>query len=609
MDIHIGNGLYVKASKFGFKPQYPQGFRGLLFKRGHNVKSWKARYFVLEEKSLKYFADSNCKEKDLKGTWILDTNSIVALPTNSIDGKSYLIDLKARRAGGEVDSLLLSAAIDTDRQLWLHALEEAIQDGVIEIVQPDVWHSMFKVEIVLHVQHGSDVIIHDGDQVLEPQQLISAPTVTFPRHGLQHGVSAYCLVAVDIDSPSRDSSSRHSRVVWLQANISPTKSGEEFLPFELKNAQFISSGIHRIFYVLLEQSRLLSFSSPECQLERESLSISDLARQLQLIRPVGIDGCYVNFVNSHDSQESQSPSPDAKSSRDCSSPLGPDTLDTLLEIPAEGLFRDTSSASEASSKNSAVRRENRRVSFLSSSSITTSGSPGTANDGTPPHKIKTIVSALKGSNSPSKKGHGGRRKSVSFKLDEEPLYLASEASFPEAVALDLIANRYGDDNDPPDYDLGSSVNRAITYSSLPPSGVNSFKPPKSLQQQQQQQPSLELPKPPNMEDGLTGSLLSPPSSSSSTLRKASNSGLDQSEKSASKENSSSNANGKNTRSISRNGSLNTSLSAILGNGGTFVEQLASIAHDTQLVCEFFRVSNKNIFNGGKWSFCNFKTVH
>jgi len=40
-----------------------------------------------------------------------------------------------------------------------------------------------------------------------------------------------------------------------------------------------------------------------------------------------------------------------------------------------------------------------------------------------------------------------------------------------------------------------------------------------------------------------------------------------------------------------------SLSAILGNGATFAEQLASIAHDAQLVCEFFRVNNKNIFNG------------
>lgn len=588
MDIHIGNGLYVKAAKFGFKPQYPGGFQGLLFKRGHNVKRWKARYFVLTGKSLKYFIDSNCKEKDLRGAYILDNNSSLSLPSGSIDGKKYLIDLKARRASDEADSLLLSASTDTDRQLWLHALQEAIHDGVVVTVQPDIWHTMFKIEIALHVQHGQDIVLNDGNQVFEPNQLSSAPTITFPRHGLRHDLISYCLVIVDVDTPSRDCPSRHSRIVWLQANIVASNAGrEEILPFELKSGSTLLNGIHRVFYVLFEQSNHLALSSHQYQLlDREGLSIPELAQRLQLSRPIGIDGCYVDFGNDTAPQLS---SPNRISHPECNSPIGPDTLDSLLEIPAEGLFRDVSSTSEASSKNNSVPRENRRVSFISSSSMTT-GSPGTVNDGTPPLKVKGIVSALKGSSNSLKKR--GRRKSVSFKLDEPPLYVASEASFPEAVALDLIANGYGDDNDPPDYDLGSSTNRVITYSSPPPSSVDNFTPPKIRHHHEQL--SLELQKPSTTIDE-TGNRSSPQSSSTFSPQKTSSIGLE----SVRYENCPNNNKGENGKNVRGIGSLNTSMSAILGKGGSFVEQLATIAHDPQLVCEFFRVSNKNIFSGGK----------
>ncbi|KAK3084808.1 hypothetical protein FSP39_019379 [Pinctada imbricata] len=97
--------------------------KGMLFKRGHQVKNWKERWMVLKPDGLRYFTGEN--EKDLKGCIQLHTACTVEVVTEKASGnKPNRFILSTNMKPYE-----MSAADIKTRNDWIKALQLAIDNA------------------------------------------------------------------------------------------------------------------------------------------------------------------------------------------------------------------------------------------------------------------------------------------------------------------------------------------------------------------------------------------------------------------------------------------------------------------------------------------------
>ena len=186
--ISIGNKLYVHAEPFGCRSRFASGHSGTLMKRGHVVKNWKRRFFVLKNQELKYYTDESLSS--LKGEYILSRTSVILEQEGDIDGHHYLLVLQASHnqqhsvdakgssgssngkgqkhhsngnnasntstgaTHSQADSLILSAGSELERREWMEAIYTAVHGGFPQVLIPDVWPESFYPSFDLTVQYG-----------------------------------------------------------------------------------------------------------------------------------------------------------------------------------------------------------------------------------------------------------------------------------------------------------------------------------------------------------------------------------------------------------------------------------------------------------------------
>jgi len=99
---------------------------GWLFKRGHVVKNWKRRYFILTENSIKYFSKKPASNFDasqyLKGAINLQGAKVFANSAPS-DGA---VQFKFGITSGTGKEYLMSCYTDFEMQAWVKAVQSAI---------------------------------------------------------------------------------------------------------------------------------------------------------------------------------------------------------------------------------------------------------------------------------------------------------------------------------------------------------------------------------------------------------------------------------------------------------------------------------------------------
>lgn len=97
-------------------------FEGWLYKKGHFFRTWKLRWFELEQYRLSYYVDE--KKTKLKGTYVLDAKSFIkSIPDQR--SRSNLFELYAVGSGGK--SLIMCAKSPGAVELWVATINTTIQ--------------------------------------------------------------------------------------------------------------------------------------------------------------------------------------------------------------------------------------------------------------------------------------------------------------------------------------------------------------------------------------------------------------------------------------------------------------------------------------------------
>lgn len=225
--ISINDTLFVYADPFGYKPNFPNGLTGYLTKQGHNVKNWKRRYCVLKDGELKYYTDES--RVSLKGSYKINSQSIVSYINNEYDGHDNILTLKSQRTGCGVITLFLSALTLVEREKWYQAFSEIIRGGFPVVLQPEIWSTHFVPIAELSVKYG-ECIVDDGN-ILKPSNMDAPPCVQFNLYNKANNssdrmnIDCYTLLMVDIDYPSRADINRRMYLHWAVTDIQINADG------------------------------------------------------------------------------------------------------------------------------------------------------------------------------------------------------------------------------------------------------------------------------------------------------------------------------------------------------------------------------------------------
>lgn len=305
--VSISEGLYVPATRFGFRSQYPIGREGKIWKRGHFVKNWKQRHFVLKNNVLKYFIDES--KTSLKGSFVISESCTVEMLNEGWEGHHN--NLAIRNGTAE---LFLSADNTSEQISWYAAIRDAIMNSLPEVLEPELGWPKFRTKCIVDVQYEGDVQVADGN-VLKCSQLRQPPDAHLSFREVPALSEYFTLMAYDVDHPSRKDARRSHYLLWMVANIHledvqqaqeeaaavgcvlRASSGLTAVPYQPPSPAQLT-GLHRIFYVVFKQSHVLS--KHEACFEhfagqRSGFDARAAAAALDLLAPQGIDGCYTEW--------------------------------------------------------------------------------------------------------------------------------------------------------------------------------------------------------------------------------------------------------------------------------------------------------------------------
>eukprot|EP01038_Epipyxis_sp_PR26KG_P015099 gene15099-20316_t len=295
----------IIPQSFGFNAKYPNGLRGYMDKRGHFIKNWQRRYFVLNKCELVCYHDDSCT--GMSTLYTIDStskvNSTISTNSNSIEdhGRTDLFTIQMKSQSGIDELLYFTASTTSERDAWIIAISESIQYGFHSISQPDVWIHSFQPKYqlnLLYSSHETDII--DDGNIISPQKLIQKPEVTIGYRMSEKSISSdlyFSLVMIDLDFPSHSDTNRRFFLQWGISNIqgSDLTPATEFASY-LSPAPAYNTSFHRYFFILFQQaSRLESDKLNELLIlssNRESFNIEQWSRMNSLGDPIGINGFY-----------------------------------------------------------------------------------------------------------------------------------------------------------------------------------------------------------------------------------------------------------------------------------------------------------------------------
>lgn len=188
---------------------------GVLRKRGHAIlKTWRSRHFMLcGEKKLQYYKIDKLTNtiSTLKGEYYLHNTTKIEQIDASLEGREFLFSLTAIKDGAE-EVLILSAANDIDRSIWIEALQDVVS-GCLLMKNKDFWHTIFRPSIHLSVNFMQDIDVSVEDYLL-PSQIAEIPHLAYKP---LHIDDWYTLMMVDVDEPGMEK--YHGFLHWAIANI------------------------------------------------------------------------------------------------------------------------------------------------------------------------------------------------------------------------------------------------------------------------------------------------------------------------------------------------------------------------------------------------------
>ena len=178
--------------------RYLKGHRGKLHIQGHVFKKWKPRYFVLEKKKVKYYADEQMGL--VNGEYALERETQIYDVPGESEGRKHLFYLCGKNPTSDTDILFVSANSEKDKREWIEALSDAIHDGFKQINQPELWKSSFYPSIDLNLQYTQANVSVENGNILKPSYVVAHPTVTYKLPSNCSSTDKFSLVMMDFDA-------------------------------------------------------------------------------------------------------------------------------------------------------------------------------------------------------------------------------------------------------------------------------------------------------------------------------------------------------------------------------------------------------------------------
>ena len=163
--------LVVMAdSTIGNIHKYLGGHRGRLYQQGYVIKSWKPRFFVLERRKIKVYADEtlfrmNSEINIGEGTMVYDV-------AGESDGRKFLFYVSSRDASTQEEVLFLSAQSLRDKMEWMEAIMDAVHNGFKLVNQPELWLDAFYPSVDISISYDNGSVFVEYGNLLKPRMAI-----------------------------------------------------------------------------------------------------------------------------------------------------------------------------------------------------------------------------------------------------------------------------------------------------------------------------------------------------------------------------------------------------------------------------------------------------
>ena len=170
-----------------------------MLKQGKVFRQWRPRYFVLEKRRLKIFADDTLAAS--LGEVVIDDSVQLFDILEEVEGRKNLFYVIGKNPKGEEELVFVAAANEKDKGEWIEAICDAVHDGFKQIYQPDVWsNGSFYPSVDMFMQY-KDGIVADNGVSLRPALIEHTPEVILRGVGQEERFS---LIMLDADPVMSD---------------------------------------------------------------------------------------------------------------------------------------------------------------------------------------------------------------------------------------------------------------------------------------------------------------------------------------------------------------------------------------------------------------------
>ncbi len=178
--------------------RFLNGHRGKLFKQGHVFKNWKQRYFVLEKKKVKYYADEQMAK--INGEYVIDVDTQIYDVPGESDGHKHLFYLCGKNTGSAEEIFYVSASSEKDKKEWIEAFSDAIHDGFKLINQPELWRNSFYPSTELNIGYPQSSVYVENGNILKPSLVELGPKVSYRLPANSTSGDKFSLIMIDFDA-------------------------------------------------------------------------------------------------------------------------------------------------------------------------------------------------------------------------------------------------------------------------------------------------------------------------------------------------------------------------------------------------------------------------
>lgn len=243
------------------------GFSGILFKQGHNHKSWKERHFIVDSSMMLRYYELDLSK--VKGEYQLSKNSIIEPLDGEIDGYSHLFTVSGIKNQAGKETLIMCASDNIQKDNWIKKLLEICR-GYPLISEASIWPTSFRPVLDLVVNYRKKSFAGDGN-ILKVSVVNDSPRISFkPLRTTDY----YSLIMYDIDARNnfpQSVNNNHNNedckidfIHWVICNIpgSDITEGVTVVPYIGAAPCFLTEA-HRYTFIVVKQNNKLAIQKIE----------------------------------------------------------------------------------------------------------------------------------------------------------------------------------------------------------------------------------------------------------------------------------------------------------------------------------------------------------